>query len=99
MAENPYPRGRGWIAALFCFLTVYIHDIDITIEDAFKVSELFTKLGIEHKSTSYMTMHKYGYDVAKQMCPNLNTALLQQMNLNNAIFRTPLLLSFFSING
>ena len=75
------------------------HDIDITIEDAFKVSELFTKLGIEHKSTSYMTMHKYGYDVAKQMCPNLNTALLQQMNLNNAMFRTPLLLSFFSING
>ena len=75
------------------------HDIDITIEDAFKVSELFTKLGIEHKSTSYMTMHKYGYDVAKQMCPNLNTTLLQQMNLNNAMFRTPLLLSFFSING
>ena len=55
------------------------HDIDITIEDAFKVSELFTKLGIEHKSTSYITMHKYGYDVAKQMCPNLNTALLQQI--------------------
>ena len=26
VAENPYPRGRGWIAALFCFLTVYIFD-------------------------------------------------------------------------
>lgn len=26
VAENPYPRGRGWIATLFCFLTVYIFD-------------------------------------------------------------------------
>ena len=64
-------------------ITSYLSDEDVsvikdTIMDCTKVSELFTRLGLEHKSVSYMAMHKYGYEVARGMCPYLNTALLQQ---------------------
>lgn len=55
-----------------------INNIQDTINDTFIVSKLFTKLGLEHKSTSYNTLHKYGYVLAKEKCPTLNTALLQQ---------------------
>ncbi len=52
--------------------------IKTTISDAIIVSKIFTELGIEHRSTSYTTMHKYGYEMARERCPCMNTAILQQ---------------------
>jgi IS605 OrfB family transposase len=52
--------------------------ISNTIVESKKVFDLFIKLGIEHKSTNYKTLHKYGYNIAKLLCPILSTAIIQQ---------------------
>lgn len=51
--------------------------IDYTIKDSIKVFNLFTKLGCEHKSTSYMRLHHVGYEISKEMCPDMNTGMIQ----------------------
>jgi len=56
--------------------------IRCTITDCSKVFALFALLGNRHKSTSYQRMHKYGYDVAVDMVPNLPTAIVQQTAKN-----------------
>jgi len=59
-----------------------IQSIRETISDSAKVFELFRQLGCEHKSTSYMRMHRYGYERAKELAPHLPTAILQQTAKN-----------------
>lgn len=49
-----------------------------TINDCTKAFGLFVNLGNIRKSTSYQTLHKHGYADAKQLVPNLPTAILQQ---------------------
>ena len=52
-------------------------DIEGTVADSKVVFEIFKNLGIEHKSTSYMRMHKYGYQTAKDACPHIPASVLQ----------------------
>ena len=60
-----------------------VHSIKETVSDSAKVFELFRRLGCEHQSTSYLRMHKYGYQRAKELAPNLPTAILQQTAKNS----------------
>lgn len=48
-----------------------------TMLDCLDVFNHFAQLACEHKSTSYMTLHKYGYNEAKLRHPNLPTAYIQ----------------------
>lgn len=48
-----------------------------TMRDSQIVFSKFAELGNTHKSTSYSAMHKYGYELCKQLCPDFNTGLLQ----------------------
>ena len=48
-----------------------------TIEDSVKVFDMFLKLSKEHKSVSYMTLHKYGYHEARRLCQNSNADIIQ----------------------
>ncbi len=52
--------------------------IDATVRDSAIIFNYFAKLGNEKQSTSYQSLHKYGYDIAKQLTPDLPTAILQQ---------------------
>jgi len=52
--------------------------IRLTCQESAKVFEFFAKLSVEHRTTSYKTLHKYGYEEAKKLSPTLPTALLQQ---------------------
>lgn len=48
-----------------------------TAEECNRVFNFFVGLSREHHSVSYPTLHKWGYEQAKEICPNLPTALLQ----------------------
>ena len=48
-----------------------------SMADAAIVFDLFSSLSCEHKSCSYMTLHKYGYEIAKAKCPGFPTAYIQ----------------------
>jgi len=48
-----------------------------SMTDAAIVFDLFSKLSCEYQSTSYMTLHKYGYNQAKELCPDFPTAYIQ----------------------
>lgn len=54
------------------------NSISDTVRDSSKIFNLFADIGCENRSVSYMTMHHIGYDIAKRMCPELNTATIQQ---------------------
>lgn len=61
------------------------NDISESFSDAKIVFDLFSKLACKHKSTSYMTLHKYGYNTAKELCPNMPTAYIQAIAKNACI--------------
>lgn len=61
------------------------NDISESFSDAKIVFDLFSKLACKHKSTSYMTLHKYGYNTAKELCPNIPTAYIQAIAKNACI--------------
>lgn len=48
-----------------------------TIEESKKLFSFAALLCCEHRTTSYMTLHKNYYDKAKEMCPTLPTAYVQ----------------------
>ncbi|MHB9296117.1 hypothetical protein PilKf_01871 [Pillotina sp. SPG140] len=48
-----------------------------TMKQAAQVFALFVQLAHKHHATSYTHLHKFGYTLAKTLCPNLPTALLQ----------------------
>ncbi len=52
-------------------------NIILSMADASKVFDLFSGLACEHKSTSYLKLHHFGYNDAKVMCPELPTAYTQ----------------------
>jgi len=64
-------------------ITQYLSDSDKdsileTIADSARVFSHFALLGNQRQSTSYVNLHKHGYDIAKTLSPNLPTAILQQ---------------------
>lgn len=54
-----------------------IADIQKTAQMCKDVFEIFVKLCVEHRSTAYFTLHKYGYLKAKEVCPALNSSIIQ----------------------
>ncbi|MCI0501829.1 MAG: hypothetical protein L0Y61_08840, partial [Epsilonproteobacteria bacterium] len=50
-----------------------------SMNDTHIVFDLFTKLACEHRSCSYITLHKYGYEIAKQLCPDFPTTYIQSV--------------------
>lgn len=54
-----------------------INDVKRTADMCKIVFEVFRDLCIEHKSTAYFTLHKFGYEKAKRLCPNLPSSILQ----------------------
>ena len=54
-----------------------VNDIRITADMCKQVFTIFRDICIQHQSTAYFSLHKFGYLAAKNACPDLPSSILQ----------------------